>query len=80
MTAEVEVLGNGRVRHFINGELVLEYERPQLDPRDKDAKTLIAKRNGELLLDSGWISLQAESHPVDFRNIQIMVLPKGADE
>lgn len=80
VTAEVEVLGNGRVRHFINGELVLEYERPQLDPRDKDAKTLIAKRNGELLLDSGWISLQAESHPVDFRNIQIMVLPKGTDE
>lgn len=75
VTAEVEVLGNRRVRHFINGELVLEYERPQLDPRDADAKALIAARDGELLLDGGWISLQAESHPVDFRNIQIKVLP-----
>lgn len=80
VTAEVEVLGNTSVRHFINGELVLEYERPQLDPRDTDAKALIAKRDGELLLDGGWISLQAESHPVDFRNIQIKVLPEGVGE
>ena len=80
VTAEVEVLGNRRVRHYIDGVLVLEYERPQLDPNDRDAKQLIAQREGEVMLGQGWIALQAESHPVDFRNIQIMPLPDGDEE
>ena len=75
--AEIEVLGNRRVRHYIDGVMVLEYERPQLDPNDGDAKKLISERDGEVMLEKGWISLQAESHPVDFRNIKIMPLPAG---
>ena len=31
VTAEVEVHGNGVIRHKIDGETVLEYEKPQLD-------------------------------------------------
>jgi hypothetical protein len=57
--------------------MVLEYERPQLDPNDDDAKKLISERDGDVMLEKGWISLQAESHPVDFRNIKIMPLPAG---
>ena len=72
--AEVEVHGSGKVKHFINGEMVLEYEKPQLDPRDADAKKLIHGEN--LLLDEGYISLQSESHPIDFRKIEIKVLSK----
>ncbi len=75
--AEVEVLGNRRVRHYIDGVMVLEYERPQLDPNDLDAKKLISEQDGDVMLNRGWISLQAESHPVDFRNIKIMPLPAG---
>ena len=78
--AEVEVLGNRRVRHYIDGVMVLEYQRPQLDPNDVDAKKIISKRDGEVMLNRGWIALQAESHPVDFRNIQIMPLPDGSAE
>src|SRR5262249_25032492 len=37
VTAEVEVHGDGKVRHVINGETAIEYEQPQLDPRDPDA-------------------------------------------
>ena len=74
--AEVEVRGNNLVRHYINGELVLEYQRPQLDPSDADARKIIADEEGDLMLDGGWIALQAESHPVDFRNIEIMLLPE----
>ena len=62
MTAEIEVHGAGTVKHFVEGELVLEYEKPQLDPKDADAKKLI--KDGKLLLEEGYISLQAESHPV----------------
>ena len=70
--AEVEVHGNGLVRHLINGEEVLRYDHVQLDPSDANAKALI--KNGNLQISSGSISLQSESHPVEFRNIQIKVL------
>lgn len=74
VVAEFEVDGSGSVKHFINGKLVLEYEQPQLDPNDADGKKLIDKE--DLLLDSGWISLQGESHPIDFRKVEIRSLPE----
>ena len=70
--AEVEVNGNGSIKHFINGELVMEYEKPQYDERDEDAQKLI--KDGQLMISSGTISLQAESHDCEFRNIEIMLL------
>ena len=70
---EVEVHGDKTIKHFINGEEVLSYEQPQLDDRDKHSKEL-AEKNGGLLLKEGTISLQSESHPCDFRNIEILVL------
>jgi hypothetical protein len=72
---EVEVHGSQVIKHKINGEEVLSYEQPQLDERDAHAKEL-AKANGGLLLKEGTISLQSESHPCDFRKIEILVLPK----
>jgi V8-like Glu-specific endopeptidase len=71
--AEIEVHGNGRVRHKINGQVVMEYEQPQLDEKDADAKKLVAA-GADKMLSEGYISLQAESHPVEFRNIEIMPL------
>ena len=72
--AEVEVRGNGIIKHFINGINVLEYEQAQLDENDTDAQKII--NNCNLMLHEGYISLQAESHPVEFRNIEILVLNK----
>jgi hypothetical protein len=72
VVAEVEAHGNGRIIHRINGETVLEYEHPQLDPKDANAKPLI--RDGEVQLHGGSISLQAESHPVEFRRVEIRLL------
>ena len=74
VTAEFEVDGAGEVRHFIDGKLVLAYEQPQLDPRDSDARSLI--KDGPLLIDRGWIALQGESHPVDFKEVSIRLLPE----
>ncbi len=68
VTAEIEVKGN-KVTHSINGETVMEYENPVLDEKDAKAKKLI--KDGDALLKGGSISLQAESHPVEFRNIKI---------
>jgi len=72
VTAEIEVLGNEVIRHLVDGEVVLEYQRPQLDPKDANAQRIIV--NDQLQLDRGTISLQSESHPIDFRKVEIMPL------
>jgi hypothetical protein len=72
VAAEVEVHGNGTIKHMINGEIVLSYEKPQLDESDADARTLI--RGGEKSLREGYLALQAESHPIEFRKIEILPL------
>lgn len=80
VTCEIEVHGSGVIKHFINGQQVLEYEKPQLDetsgavsPGDH-CKKLIELNGGEKLLTKGSISLQSESHPIDFRKVEIMVI------
>ena len=72
VTAEVEVRGNKLIKHIINGKTVLQYSEPQLDPKDKEGKKLI--KDGEKMLDGGFISLQSESHPVQFRKVELRVL------
>lgn len=73
VTVELEVRGDKLVRHLIDGKTVLEYTEPQLDERDPHAKELSAKA-GTLLLSKGTISLQSESHPCDFRKVEILKL------
>jgi len=60
VTAEVEVRGSKYFKHIINGEVVLEYQKPQLDDGT--------------LLKGGTISLQSESHPCEFRKVELMKL------
>jgi hypothetical protein len=72
---EVEVHGSEQVIHRVNGLEVLRYEHPQLDPKDPDARKLLA-RGAPLLLSSGHIALQAESQPVWFRNIRLRPLSR----
>jgi hypothetical protein len=76
VTAEIEVRGNERIIHRINGETVLEYAHPQLDPKDADARRLIKEGQTDLMLYGGYISLQSESHPVEFRKVEIRHLAK----
>ena len=72
VTVEVEVHGNGVIKHIVDGETVLEYEKAQLDDRDPDGRRLI--KDGEKMLHEGYISLQSESHPIEFRKVEILPL------
>ena len=72
VTVVVEVHGSDLVKHIVEGRTVLSYTQPQLDPRDRDAKALI--KNGKKLLDRGYIALQSESHPVEFRRVELKKL------
>lgn len=74
VNVEIEVHGNELVIHRINGQEVLRYSRPQLDDSDPFSRQLIDAGIPRMLND-GYIALQAESHPVEFRNIQLMRLP-----
>jgi hypothetical protein len=75
VTIEVECHGNGKVKHRVNGQTVIEYEQPQLDPNDPDARKLL-QAGHDTMLSEGTISLQSESHPVEFRKVEIMPLEK----
>ncbi len=77
VTVEVEVRGSEVIRHWINGKVVLEYDKPQIDPRDEHAKSLVGA-DGDLLLSAGTISLQSESHPVHFRKVELLPLNPDA--
>jgi hypothetical protein len=73
VTVEVEVRGGDVIVHKVNGEVVMEYEKPQLDDRDKYFAKLLPE-DGDIILRKGSISLQGESHPCDFRKIEVLVL------
>lgn len=76
VTVEIEVHGNTLIRHSVNGEPVMEYTQPQLDDSDADARGLI--KDGKKMLEQGYIALQAESHPVEFRKVEICPLGDGS--
>ncbi len=81
--AETLVLGDSIVKHIINRDTVLVYTRPRQAAGvvfGHDPKQLVEGK----LLSSGFIALQAEGHPIDFRNVRLLNLegcmdPKAAN-
>lgn len=69
VTMEIDVQGP-KIAHYINGEEILRYENPRYDPKNAIAKSFIV--NGNDKITSGYLSLQSNSHPIDFRNIQLL--------
>jgi Domain of Unknown Function (DUF1080) len=80
---EVEVLGSERVRHIIDGQTVLQYENPQIGGGVVAGFDPAIKKDGTILKD-GYIGLQSESQPIDFRKVELLQLsgcmdPKAAN-
>lgn len=73
--AEVLVLGDSVIKHIVNGDTVLVYEKPQIGGGAVNNYDKAIKKDGQLL-NSGYISLQSESHPIEFRKIEIINLEK----
>lgn len=73
VTAEVVVLGDSVIHHLVNGDTVLSYQQPQMGGGVVSGFDESVKVDGQLLKE-GYISLQSESHPVDFRKIEILPL------
>jgi len=89
---EALVYGDSLLVHLVEGDTVLTYEHPRIDDKYigksseysweaafvKDYEQFV-KRKGELI-KSGFIALQAESHPIDFKNIQLLNLEGCMDK
>tara|TARA_B100000927_G_scaffold66001_1_gene52060 strand:- start:141 stop:947 length:807 start_codon:yes stop_codon:yes gene_type:complete len=87
VSGEIIVHGGEKIYHIIENDTVLSYEKPQIGGGFVDSKlgdvdwTSNGVENKEYwiskegeVLESGYIALQAESHPVDFRNISLLNL------
>jgi hypothetical protein len=73
LRAEVIVLGSASITHIVNGETVLEYSLPQYGGGDVANFDPARKPDGQLL-ESGYLALQSESHPVEFRKVELLNL------
>lgn len=84
ITAEAVVLGDSVVHHIIEGDTVLTYQKPIVgggfvSPGNSwtvngfTDSLYWMNRSGSPLTE-GYIALQAESHPVDFRKIEVLNL------
>lgn len=60
VTAELVAYGDSLIQHKLNDEIVMEYTEPQLDDGSP--------------LERGYIALQSESHPTDFRSVRLLNL------
>ena len=72
--AELIVLGDSLITHIINGDTVLRYSHPQVRHTGVvlgDDTTLM--QDGQPLRE-GYIALQSEGQPIDFRNIELLDL------
>ena len=72
---EVLVLGDSIMEHLIDGETVLKYEKPQIGAGNVSNFDPSVKNDG-VLLQEGYISLQSESHPIEFRKVELFNLAK----
>ena len=67
------VLGDSLIRHIIEGETVMEYTKPIIGGGVVNDFDPAAKPDG-MALTEGTISLQSESHPIQFRNVELLNL------
>ncbi|MGJ1445719.1 3-keto-disaccharide hydrolase [Sphingobacterium spiritivorum] len=70
VTADFVVLGDSVIQHILEGQVVLEYNKPQIGGGSVSDYDPAQKKDGQLL-KQGYISLQSESHPIDFKKVEL---------
>jgi hypothetical protein len=76
--AEILVLGDSLIVHYINGEEALRYSKPRVGGGIVNDYFEWAKIDGTPLT-GGYISLQSESQPVEFRKVELLNLEGCSD-
>ena len=73
--AELIVLGDSLITHIINGDTVLQYTKPTMGGGVVQGYDSTIWKPGTPLI-SGYIALQSEGQPIDFRNVELLNLEK----
>ena len=73
ITAEVTV-NKDSITHYINGNAVISYKKPTIGGEFLDTTSKEIQAKDGQPLTGGYISLQSESHPIEFKNIEILEL------
>jgi hypothetical protein len=71
---ELVVYGDSIIHHIVNGDTVLTFTLPQIGGGNGPENYPVPVGT---LISFGYIALQAESHPFDFRKIELLNLEKG---
>jgi 3-keto-disaccharide hydrolase len=71
VTILAEVQGGARVRQIVGGVLAVEYTDLVLDEKNADAGRLL-RSGADRALTAGYLSIQSNSHPIEFRRIEIL--------
>ncbi|SOD11205.1 3-keto-disaccharide hydrolase [Pedobacter xixiisoli] len=79
VTAEFLVLGDSVIKHIINKDTVLTYTKPKIGGGNVANFDPKVKEDGKRLT-SGYISLQSESHPIEFRTVKLFDLQPYAND
>jgi hypothetical protein len=73
VTAEFVVRGDSIIQHILEGEIVMAYSKPQVGGGNGPSEYHLPEGTS---IKEGYICLQAESHPVEFRKVEIIDLSK----
>ncbi|WP_028297767.1 3-keto-disaccharide hydrolase [Olivibacter sitiensis] len=77
--ADMLVLGDSIIRHIIEGDTVMTYTKPRIGGEGVNDFDPTYKEDGKQL-NSGYIALQSESHPVQFRRVALIDLQPYAHD
>jgi hypothetical protein len=70
---EALVLGDSIIKHIVNGDTVLTYRKPQMGGGSANNTRPGILQEGKPLTE-GYIALQAETAPIDFRKVELLDL------
>ncbi len=73
VSVEMVVLGDSVIHHIVEGDTVLTYFDPQIGGGSVSGHDTTLVIDGKLLSE-GYIAIQAESHPTEFRKIELLDL------
>lgn len=73
VTVEFLVLGDSLIEHIIEKQVVLSYTKPQIGGGNVSNFDPKAKQDGKALTE-GYIALQSESHPIEFKSVKLFDL------
>ena len=71
--SEAIVLGDSLMTFIVNGDTVLTLTKPQIGGGNVNGHDPAVKQDGKMLV-SGFIALQSEGHPVEFRRVELLNL------